>query len=79
MFVRIDEIPVRGLKLLLPEFFAAIWAFVRIDEIPVRGLKLSTTRAIFTAHLPVRIDEIPVRGLKQIDMESKYHSRSMSE
>ena len=40
--VRIDEIPVRGLKLpfLLSCYVTSLE--VRIDEIPVRGLKLIT-------------------------------------
>ena len=38
--VRIDEIPVRGLKLTIWSRMALTNAPVRIDEIPVRGLKL---------------------------------------
>ena len=37
--VRIDEIPVRGLKLLKLNELKLVQFLVRIDEIPVRGLK----------------------------------------
>ena len=40
MLVRIDEIPVRGLKLDDGQSDSASSVYVRIDEIPVRGLKL---------------------------------------
>ena len=62
--VRIDEIPVRGLKLL--RLFCLLFDFllVRIDEIPVRGLKLNRPQEGENARSSVRIDEIPVRGLK---------------
>ena len=38
--VRIDEIPVRGLKPALAWLYSTRGREVRIDEIPVRGLKL---------------------------------------
>ena len=64
--VRIDEIPVRGLKLRMGWELTPINQKVRIDEIPVRGLKPPFRSP--DAGLPeeVRIDEIPVRGLKLI-------------
>ena len=43
--VRIDEIPVRGLKLVYEHLPARRQCHVRIDEIPVRGLKPSATVA----------------------------------
>ena len=62
--VRIDEIPVRGLKLKI-EAGSMFWrSGVRIDEIPVRGLKLTCHSTPIRPEPKVRIDEIPVRGLK---------------
>ena len=40
LLVRIDEIPVRGLKLTTKTGLLRPETSVRIDEIPVRGLKL---------------------------------------
>ena len=65
--VRIDEIPVRGLKPKATALAPMISARVRIDEIPVRGLKRSVAGVASTiAWALVRIDEIPVRGLKLV-------------
>ena len=66
ILVRIDEIPVRGLKLFIGGSLLSPFKLVRIDEIPVRGLKLKSCHAANKSCTLVRIDEIPVRGLKQI-------------
>ena len=63
-FVRIDEIPVRGLKLVPLTTNNHIETQVRIDEIPVRGLKPFSIDDLMLLSSFVRIDEIPVRGLK---------------
>ena len=63
--VRIDEIPVRGLKPNPDQLVQKLTILVRIDEIPVRGLKRAFRPHDRMTNQWVRIDEIPVRGLKR--------------
>ena len=64
--VRIDEIPVRGLKRISSATSRSGEGRVRIDEIPVRGLKRIAASFGPDPNFFVRIDEIPVRGLKHV-------------
>ena len=73
--VRIDEIPVRGLKPVPTRSRNRPTLRVRIDEIPVRGLKRETFPMNVIPKPLVRIDEIPVRGLKLGILPSPLHRR----